>query len=93
VFIFNWTIPGYCNCTTPGYVGFYLSIKDVLPDGDAFIFDTFEDLDTVVNSKPCVSYGHCIVANPAKVEAPSFVDIEWRWQYITKTSLPFIAKH
>jgi hypothetical protein len=82
---------------TDRYVGFCLPINDGLPDGDAFIFDTFEDLKTVFNSKQCVSYAHCIVAKPIKVEAPSFVlfvlgtdskythiDIEWRWQYITK---------
>lgn len=82
---------------TDRYVGFCLPIKDGLPDGDAFIFDTFEELEKVFNSEPFVSYAHCIVAKSVKVEAPSFVlfvlgtdskythiDIEWRWQYITK---------
>ena len=40
---------------------------------EMLLFDTFEDLETVFNSKPCVSYGHCIVAKPVKMEAPLFV--------------------
>ena len=41
---------------TDCYVGFCLPIKDGLPEGDSFILDTFEDLQTVFDTKSCVSY-------------------------------------
>ena len=82
---------------TDCYVGFCLPIKDGLPEGDSFILGTFEDLQTVLNTKSCVLYAHCIVAKLVNLESTSFVpfvlgtdskythcEIESRWKYVTK---------
>ncbi len=79
------------------FVGFCLPIKDGLPDGNAFVFQTFQEIETAYAKESSSSYAHCIVAKPVTLEAPAFVlfvlgtdskythsDIGKRWQHISK---------
>ena len=58
---------------TDRFVGFCLPVKDGIPCVDEYVLDTFEELETVYNTKTSVSYAHCIVAQPVSSDAPTFV--------------------
>ena len=58
---------------TDRFVGFCLPLKDGIPCVEEFVLHTFEELETVYNTKTTVSYAHCIVAQPVSSDAPSFV--------------------
>ena len=55
------------------YVGFVLPVRNGLPDVDAFVFSTFNELKTAYETTPVANYAHCIVAEPLTNDAPSFV--------------------
>ena len=58
---------------TDRFVAFCLPLKDGIPCVDEYVLDTFEELETVYNTKTSVSYVHCIVAQPVSSDAPTFV--------------------
>ena len=59
--------------TTDRYVGFLLPIKDGLPEENAYILNTFGELQYIYNTVHVAKYAHCIVAKPICYDAPSFV--------------------
>ena len=80
---------------TGRFVGFCLPIKDGFPVVDAFVLQTFEQIEEVYKSTTIVTYAHCVVAKPVSAVAPSFVlfllgtdskythvEIARRWKFV-----------
>ena len=57
---------------TDRFVGLVLPLKNGLPEQNAFILSTFDELKNVFETTPVSNYAHCIVAKPLTCEAPSF---------------------
>ena len=81
------------DLTTDRYVGLVLPIKDGLPEENAYISNTFGELQHIYNTVHVAKYAHCIVAKTICYDAPLFVffvlstdskydHIIQRWEFI-----------
>ena len=83
------------DASTDRYIGFCLPIRNGVPDGNAFILQTFDDIEKAVKTESCASYAHCIVAKSVAVAARSLIlfvlgtdakhshhDVDQRWHFI-----------
>ena len=58
---------------TNRFVGFCLPLKNGLPECDAFVLHTFEEIKDTVSINPPAKYAHCIIAQPVDGISPSLI--------------------
>ena len=58
--------------TTDRFVGWCLPTKEGIPECNAFVFQTFEDIKHAFHSETVAKYDHCIVEKTVSVVVPSF---------------------
>ena len=58
---------------TNRFVGFCLPLKNGLPECDAFVLHTFEEIEDTVSINPPAKYAHCIIAQPVDGISPSLI--------------------
>ena len=71
--------------TTDRHVGFVLPIKDGLPEENAYILNTFGELQHIYNTVHVAKYAHCIVAKP--IQRWEFIEQELKKRGITVVTL------
>ena len=80
---------------TNRFLGFCLPLRNGIPECDAFILDTYEDIKDAVGKNAAAKYAHCILAQPVDGVAPpsillvlgtdfkyDFKVIQQRWRHI-----------